>query len=260
MPSEPMKIRTLIVDDEPLARTRICEYLAEAEDVEVVGECRTGEQAVETIGQEEPDLVFLDVQMPGFDGFEVVEAIGTERMPVTIFVTAFDRYALRAFEAHALDYLLKPFDADRFQQALERARVQVRQRQSGAIDQRLWQLLRETRPEPKYLDRIMIRKRTMSVLVRAREVDWVEAADNYVELHVGKETHLMRVTMSWIQERLDPELFVRIHRSYILNVDRIQKMEPLFQGEYQFTLRDGTKLTSSRGYRDQLREYFGYYG
>jgi two-component system, LytTR family, response regulator len=124
----------------------------------------------------------------------------------------------------------------------------------------LWDMLRESRPVSKYLDRIMIRKRTMSVLVRAREIDWIEAADNYVELHVGKETHLMRVTMGWIQERLDPELFVRIHRSCILNVDRIQKMEPLFQGEYQFTLRDGTKLTSSRGYRDQLREFFGYYG
>jgi two-component system, LytTR family, response regulator len=260
MSPKAMKMRALIVDDEPLARGRIREYLGEADDVEIVGECRTGEQAVEMIGKEEPDLVFLDVQMPGFDGFEVVEAIGTEQMPVTIFVTAFDQYALRAFEAHALDYLLKPFDAERFRQTLERARMQVRQRKATAIDHRLWDLLRETRPASKYLDRIMIRKRTMSVLVRATDIDWIEAADNYVELHVGKETHLMRVTMSWIQERLDSELFVRIHRSFILNVDRIQKMEPLFQGEYQFTLRDGTKLTSSRGYRDQLREFFGYYG
>jgi two-component system, LytTR family, response regulator len=254
------RIRILIVDDESPARAKLRRLVSTEPDVEVAGEAGNGHEAIEAIGRLQPDLVFLDVQMPGFDGFEVVEAIGTEQMPVTVFASAFDQYALRAFEAHALDYLLKPFDAERFRQMLERARTQVRQRRSGAIDRRLLDMLRETRPTSKYLDRIMIRKRTMSVLVRAREIDWIEAADNYVELHVGKETHLMRVTMGWIQERLDPELFVRIHRSCILNVDRIQKMEPLFQGEYQFTLRDGTKLTSSRGYRDQLREFFGYYG
>jgi two-component system, LytTR family, response regulator len=254
------RIRILIVDDESPARAKLRRLVSTEPDVEVAGEAGNGHEAIEAIGRLQPDLVFLDVQMPGFDGFEVVEVIGTEQMPVTVFASAFDQYALRAFEAHALDYLLKPFDAERFRQMLERARTQVRQRRSGAIDRRLLDMLRETRPTSKYLDRIMIRKRTMSVLVRAREIDWIEAADNYVELHVGKETHLMRVTMGWIQERLDPELFVRIHRSCILNVDRIQKMEPLFQGEYQFTLRDGTKLTSSRGYRDQLREFFGYYG
>ena len=252
-----MRIRVLIVDDEPLARERIRDLLASASDVEIVGECANGQEAVEAVREKKPDLLFLDVQMPQLDGFGVVAEVGIENMPMTIFVTAYDRHALRAFEVHALDYLLKPFDAERFGKALERARASLSQRQ-GKMDERLEALLTDVQARSKPLERIMIKTSGRIFFLRVDEIDYIEAAGNYVRLHVGKEDHLLRETMTSLEGKLDPRKFVRIHRSTIVNFESIQELQPLFHGEYAVILRNGTQLTLSRGYRDKLEEHFGH--
>ena len=251
-------IRALIVDDEPLARERLRGLLEAEPDVAVVGECADGEAAVDAIRAEPPDLVFLDVQMPNLDGFGVVEAVGPENMPVTVFVTAYDRYALRAFEVHALDYLLKPFDRARFTVALDRARAQLEQdRAAGAAD-RLLALLDETKAPPrKGAERIAVKSSGGVSFVRAEEIDWVEAAGNYAKLHAGGDVHLIRETLNAMEARLDPEQFVRIHRSTIVNLDAIKELQPLFHGDYAVILRDGTELVLSRSYRQKLKGLFG---
>ncbi|HEX2190946.1 MAG TPA: LytTR family DNA-binding domain-containing protein [Longimicrobiaceae bacterium] len=252
-----MTLRALIVDDEPLGRERVRQLLAAEEDVEVVGECGHGGEAVVAIEELAPDLVFLDVQMPELDGFGVVEAVGPERMPVTVFVTAYEEFALRAFEASALDYLLKPFDRARFRQALERVREQLRLRRDGELRAQLSTLLAEIRPRRSHLERLVVRSGGRIRFVRVDEVDWFEAEGNYVRVHVGERSHLVRQTMSGLEAELDPARFVRIHRSTIAAVDRIEHIEPLFQGEYAVVLRGGRKLTSSRGYRERLHEALG---
>src|ERR1043166_4738035 len=203
-----VKIRTLVVDDEPLARERVRQLLEREPDVELIGECSDGAAAVQMIRQESPDLVFLDVQMPELDGFGVVEQVA-EQMPAVIFVTAHDQFALKAFEVHALDYLLKPFDKERFKTALRRAVDQVRHRQTGDLSQRLSALLADVRPEPKakHLDRLAIKTSGRVVFVKVDDIDWVEAADNYVSLHVGHEEHLHRDTMSALETQLTPAQF-----------------------------------------------------
>ncbi len=246
-----MKVRTLIVDDEPLARERLRTLLDQQKDIEVIGECGDGREAVEAIESERPQLVFLDVQMPEMDGFEVLETVGAERMPPVIFVTAFDQYALRAFEAHALDYILKPFDAERFERALQKARNTI-QKNGGDLDERIRSLLEELRPRQKHLERVVVRSGARITLLRTSEIDWIEAEGNYARLHVGKKSYLLRETMNGLESKLDPDEFIRIHRSTILNVQRIRALEALFQGEYVVHLEDGTKLSSSRGYRDRL--------
>jgi two-component system LytT family response regulator len=251
------KIRALIVDDEPLARERIRALLEREADVEIVGECADGREAVDAIRSHDPDLLFLDIQMPGMDGFGVVEAIGVERMPITIFVTAYDRYALKAFEAHALDYLVKPFDRPRFQRALRRARTQVERNQPAEVDERVLAMIEEARAKHKPLERIMIKSAGRVFFLRLEEVDWIEAAGNYVKLHVGKEAHLLRETMNALETRLATNRFLRIHRSTIVNVERIQELQPLFHGDYVVILRDGTQLTLSRSYRPKFQEFFG---
>ena len=252
-----MRIRVLIVDDEPLARERIRDLLASANDVEIVGECENGKEAVDLIREKKPDLLFLDVQMPHLDGFGVVEEIGAEEMPTTIFVTAYDRHALRAFEVHALDYLLKPFDAERFGKALERARIRLGQKQ-GQMNPQLEALLSDVQTRSKPLERIMIKTSGRIFFLRLEEIDYIEAAGNYVRLHVGKEDHLLRETMSSLESKLDPRKFLRIHRSTIVNIESVKELQPLFHGEYAVLLRDGTQLTLSRGYRDKLEEHFGH--
>ncbi len=247
-----MQLRTLIVDDEPLARDRIRSLLEQEENIEIIQECRDGREAVAAIESTTPDLVFLDVQMPEVDGFGVIEAVGAERMPTVIFVTAYDQFALRAFEAHALDYILKPFDSERFHRALERARRSVERQKEDDLSERLRGLLEELRPKAKYLDRLVVRSGARITFLRTDEVDWIDAEGNYARLHVGKKSYLLRETMSGIEAKLDPERFIRIHRSTIVNVERIKSLETLFQGEYVVHLEDGTKLTSSRGYRDRL--------
>jgi two-component system LytT family response regulator len=250
-----MKFRVLIVDDEPLARERLRQLLEDQPDIEILGECADGREAVATIKRESPDLVFLDVHMPELDGFGVVEAIRGERMPAIIFVTAHDRFALQAFEVHAVDYLLKPFDRERFQTALSRALDQMKHRQTGDLNQRLTALLAEVKP--KHLERLAVKSSGRVIFLKTEEIDWIEAADNYVSLHVGAETHLHRETMSALAEELSPKKFLRISRSTIVNVERIKELQPLFHGEYVVILRNGTKLTLSRNYREALNQLLG---
>jgi two-component system LytT family response regulator len=245
-------IRTLIVDDEPVARRRIRRLLKSEPDVEVVGECGDGREAIDTIRSLAPDLVFLDVQMPEADGFEVLGAIGTP-LPAVIFVTAFDQYALTAFEVHALDYLLKPFNRQRFEQAVKRAREHLERR----TDDRLLNLLKDLRPPVRRLTRFVVRSEGRLRLVDVGQVDWIEAADNYARLHVGKTTHLVRETMSRLALELDPEKFVRIHRSTIVRLDRIRELVPAFHGDLVVVLHDGTRLDMSRGYRQPVEALLG---
>ena len=255
-----MKTRVLVVDDEPLARERVRALLQGLPDIECIGECGDGAMAVSAIRKESPDIVLLDVQMPELDGFGVIAQLAGERMPAVIFVTAYDRFALKAFEVHAVDYLLKPFDRERFVIALNRAIEQVKRQQAGELSQRLTALLADVRPEvPKSraIDRIAVKSSGRVVFVKVDEIDWIEAADNYVSLHVGTENHLHRETMSSLENQLPPEKFMRISRSTIVNMDRIKELQPLFHGEYSVILRNGAKLTLSRSYREKLDQLIG---
>lgn len=252
-----MKLRALVVDDEPLARDRLSSFLADDPEVEVVGECADGPSAIAAIRGDRPDLVFLDVQMPGSDGFGVVESVGPEHMPVTIFCTAYDKYALRAFEARALDYLLKPFDRDRFSVALGRAKDQIRRRRESGVQEKLQALLEDVKPAASGLDRLAVKSGGSVYFVRTDEIDWVEAAGNYTKLHAGKQTHLIRETMTALEAKLDPKRFARIHRSTIVNLERVRELQPYFHGDYVVIMGDGTQLTLSRNYRPRLGERFG---
>jgi two-component system LytT family response regulator len=245
-------IKTVIVDDEPVARRRIRRLLRSEADIDVVAECGDGRDAIEKIRSLRPDLVFLDVQMPEKDGFDVVGAIG-EPLPAVVFVTAYDQYALAAFEVHALDYLLKPFNKQRFERAVSRAREQLAQR----ADDRLFTLLKEVRPPVRHLTRFVVRNEGRLRLVDAGQVDWIEAADNYARLHVGATSHLVRETMGRLARELDPERFVRIHRSTIVQLDRIRELLPAFHGDLVVVLRDGTRLNMSRGFRQSVGALLG---
>jgi two-component system, LytTR family, response regulator len=249
-----MKIRTLIVDDEPLGRERIRALLARDPEIEVVEECPDGRRAVAAIERSRPDLVFLDVQMPEMDGFAVLEAIAGDHMPAIIFVTAYDRYAVQAFEVHALDYLLKSFDRDRFSAALERAKEEIHRSKTGVLNERLAGLLEDLQAKQKRLTRLVVKSGGRIVFLRVEEIDWVEAADNYVRIHAGRESHLIRETLQSLEGRLNPEQFLRIHRHTLVNVDRIRELQPIFHGDYLVKLNDGTELTLSRSYREKLLE------
>ena len=251
------KLRTVIVDDEPLARERLASLLSAEQDIEIVRQCRDGEEAVDAIDQLSPDLVFLDVQMPALNGFEVIEAVGPEKMPLVIFVTAYDQHALRAFQVRALDYLLKPFDQERFQEALQRARAHIQRDETGDLGRRLLALVKDLRRDQPKTDRLVVKSGGRLFFLRTDEIDWIEAAGNYVRLHVGTASHLLRETMNSIEARLDPEKFFRIHRSRIVNMERIQEMQPWLNGEYAVVLRNGTRVTLSRGYREKLQERLG---
>jgi two-component system, LytTR family, response regulator len=247
-------IRTIIVEDEPLARDRLRTLLEDEPDIEIVAECADGATAVVTIRDEEPDLVFLDVNMPELDGFGVLEQLGADAVPAVVFVTAYDHFAVQAFDAHALDYILKPFDEDRFRTALDRARTALRVRASQDIDTRLAALLGDLR-RPRHLERLAIKSGGKIVFIRTDEIDWIGAEGNYARLHTGTRSHLLRETMSMLESKLDPDRFLRIHRSTIVNTESIAELEPLFQGDYVVILRDGTRLTSSRGYRSNLQAF-----
>lgn len=247
-----MTIRTLIVDDEPLARERLRTLLADEPDVAVVGECGNGREALRAITEQRPDLVFLDVQMPELDGFEVLRRLGGTGAPAIVFVTAYDQYALRAFDVHALDYLLKPFDRERFGNTLRRVRVELQRSAAGVLDDRVKRLLLALDRKTQFDQRLAIKSGGRISFVPTEEIEWIEAADNYVRLHTESGVHLLRSTMNEIEERLDPDQFVRIHRSAMVRIARIREIQPWFNGEYVVILRDGTKRTSSRGYRDRL--------
>jgi two-component system, LytTR family, response regulator len=244
-------IRALIVDDEPVARRRIRRLLSSEHDVVVAGECGDGDSAIVAIGRDRPDLVFLDVQMPEKDGFAVLRAVG-DAMPPVVFVTAFDQYALAAFEVHALDYLLKPFSRIRFQEAVRRARAEVARSQGPGAAGRVKGLLAEMHLHGRYLSRFVVPTATRVLLVDVGTVDWIEAADNYAILHAGQTSHAIRETLTRLAAELDPERFVRIHRSAIVQIDRVRELLPAFHGDYVAVLHDGTRLALSRSYRPQV--------
>ena len=250
-------IRVLLVDDEPLARGMLREMLQDEPDAVIVGESVNGREALEAIRTHQPDLLFLDVQMPELGGFEVLDALDKDRMPYVIFVTAYDQYAVRAFEVHALDYLLKPFDRDRFDLSWQRAKAQMMRDRNGGSDQRILALLEELKAGPKYLERLVIKAAGRIYFLETSEIDWIGAEGNYVSVHSGKKSHLLRETISSLESQLDPKKFVRIHRSSIVRIDRIQELQPWFHGEYRIILQDGTQLTLSRNYRDKLQEALG---
>lgn len=255
-PKDGSRVRTLIVDDEPLARDKIRMLLSRDHEIEIVGECTNGHEAVEAIEQKSPDLVFLDVQMPGLDGFKVLDEVGVDRMPGVVFVTAYDQHALRAFEVHALDYLLKPFAQKRFTEALTHAKEQIRTQPSASYSQQLISLLGEIRSGSKYLERLAVKSGGRVYFLKVADLDWIEAAGNYVTLHVGSESHLLRETMNGMESQLDDRKFIRIHRSTLVNIDRIKALTPLFHGDYVVTLHNGTRLTLSRSCRERLAKVF----
>lgn len=277
-----MSMRVLIVDDEPIARRRISRLLKLEEDVEVVNEVGSGTDAVAAIREQRPDLVFLDVQMPDLDGFGVVSALGSEPegMPAIVFVTAYNEYAVKAFDVNAVDYVLKPFDGERFRSAFQRARTTLEQKNSAEAGRRIKALLEEVlgeqraqaltagnggngaahgvpAPAPvqraRYLDRLMVKHDGRVFFVKVSDVDWFEASGNYVRVHVGRVSHLIRETMHGIEAQLDPNLFARIHRAVIVNMDRIRELQPWFAGDYIVILRDGRQLKLSRTYREALQ-------
>lgn len=252
-------ITTIIVDDEPLARRNIRLLLKDDPEIEIAAEAGSGREALSLIRKHSPDLVFLDIQMPEMDGFGVLENLEATQLPVIVFVTAFDQYALKAFEFHALDYLLKPFDDARFAKALAKAKLQVEQKELKDLSERLVALLegREQRPEEqprtRYVSRLLIKSAGRVFFLKTDEIDYIQAEDYYVKLHVGRRGHLLRETMNEMEAKLDPSKFLRIHRSSIVNIERIREMQQHFNGEYIVLLHDGTELKLSRSRREQLR-------
>lgn len=275
-------MKVLIVDDEPIARRRVRRLLRMEDDVEVVGECSGGQEAVAAIREHHPDLVFLDVQMPDLDGFGVVAALGGDSLPAIVFVTAYDEYAVRAFDVHAMDYLLKPFDPERFRAAFQRARQHMERVSSAEAGKRITSLLEQVLGEAKtgalaasnggggeglhgaagrpaaptrvrHLDRLMVKHDGRVFFVKVADVDWFEASGNYVRVYVGRASHLIRETMHGIEAQLDPNQFARIHRAVIVNLDRIRELQPWFAGDYIVILRDGRQLKLSRTYREALQ-------
>ena len=259
--TEASRVRTLIVDDEPLARERIRALLAREPDIEILGEASDGVSAVRKLVEQDFDLLFLDIQMPEMDGFDVLAALdelsreGRASIPALVFVTAHDRYALRAFDVHALDYLLKPFDRERFEKTLARARAQIASERANALNQKLSALVSDTAARRKYSERFMVKSRGRIVFVRADEVDWFEAAGNYVALHAGAKLHLVRGTMSALESRLDPVRFQRVHRSTIVRLDRVRELRAKATGDHELVLRDGTALPLGRTHYRFVRRH-----
>jgi two-component system, LytTR family, response regulator len=250
-------IKALIADDEALARKFIRRMLKDDHDVEIVGECTNGKEAVAVIRKQNPDLIFLDVQMPEMDGFAVLEAVGVERLPEIIFATAYEQYAIRAFELHALDYLLKPFDQVRFKEAIKHAKERFRSARQNDGRIQINALLESIKNKPQYLERLVIKAGGRITFLNTDEINWIEADDKYVHLHTSKASPMVRQTLSAMEAQLDPKKFRRVHRSAIVNVERIKELQPLFSGEHSILLEDGTKLTLSRNYKDKLFELLG---
>jgi two-component system, LytTR family, response regulator len=249
-------IRALIVDDEPPGRMLVRKMLHDAPEVEIVGECENGYEAIEAVKSRCPDLMFLDVQMPEVDGFAVLEALEPDELPHVIFVTAYDKYALRAFEVHALDYLLKPFDRERFKEALERARRQIFS-EGTSLNRQLLALLAENKSQQQHLERLIIKTEGRVFFLKTDEVEWIEAQGNYVALHVRKKKYLFRESISSLVTRLDPRRFQRIGRSAIVNIDYIRELQPWFRGDYKVILQDGSELKLSHRYRENLHKHLG---
>ena len=254
-----MTLRVVVADDEPLGRQRLVRLLQAEPETDVVAACADGEEAVEAIREHVPDVVLLDIQMPQLDGFEVVAALGEAHQPAVIFVTAHNQYAVRAFEVHAFDYLLKPVDPERLRDAIGRAVSTPGRAQQGSATRRILGLLEElnSRQRVRGRDRLVVRTPERAFFLRTETIDWIEAAGKFVHLHVGRSIHALRESMAELEQELDPVRFLRISRSVIVNLDRIQEIQPWFQGDYVLILTDGTRLTSTRGYRDNMRKLLG---
>jgi len=251
------KIKAVIADDELLARKFIRRILKQDPEIEIVGECSNGKEAVAMIRKQQTDVVFLDIQMPEMDGFKVLETLGLDHLPEIVFTTAYESYAIRAFELHALDYLLKPFDQVRFKAALKHVKDRIHSRQLGDGHLQIGTLLESIKAQPAHLDRIIIKADGRISFLNTRQIDWVEADDKYVHLHTGDGSRMVRQTLNAMETELDPKRFVRIHRSAIVNIERIKELQPLFNGEHSVHLDNGTKLTLSRSYKDKLFERLG---
>jgi two-component system LytT family response regulator len=245
-----MTIRAVIVDDESLARKNVKRFLATEPDISVIGECGGGGEAINVIQELSPDLLFLDIQMPGIDGFEVLHAIRESKMPIIIFVTAYDQHALKAFEIHALDYLLKPLKQERFKRSIERVRTQMAMGESREITPGLKALIGKLETDQNHVSRFMIKSSNRVVLVKTGEIDWIESAANYALLHVGDKNYVVRETMQALEAKLSPKSFQRISRSAIVNLERIKELQPMGKGQYVIILTNGMRLTMSRGIRD----------
>jgi two-component system, LytTR family, response regulator len=248
-------MRVIIADDERLAREKLRILLASEPNIKLVAECHDGQQALSAIRTYRADLLLLDIQMPGMDGFQVLSELSPEEMPVVIFTSAYDQYAIRAFEAHALDYLLKPFDQERLHHAIERARLELNKSRDREITHRILDLLSQVKsemPAPSSEGRLVIRASGRVVFLNLSEIDWIEASANYVRLNAGKESHLFRETIGRVSERLNPNHFVRVHRSTIVNVRKIKELIPVNSGEYIVVLKNGKELSCSRSYRAAL--------
>jgi two-component system LytT family response regulator len=252
--SEGRRIRALVVDDEPLARRRIRQLLAHDHEIETVGECADGFEAIAAINSHAPDLVFLDVQMPELDGFDVLARLDRARLPLVVFVTAYDSYALRAFEVSAVDYLLKPFDRRRFAAALARVKSRLARERGTELTARTLALLEELRARESHVERLMIKAGGRAFFLKTDEIDWIEAEGKYVRLHAARESYLLREPIGSLEAQLDPRKFLRIHRSSIVNIDRVRELQPWFHQDYRVILRDGTELTLSRSCRKKLAE------
>ena len=251
-------IRVLLVDDESLARGMIREMLEGDSEAEIIGECVNGEEAIAAIEEHAPDLLFLDVQMPEVSGFGILESLKNLRpLPHVIFVTAYDQYAVRAFEVHALDYLLKPFDRERFEASWQRAKEQIFKEKNGRADERILSLLEELKAGSQYLERLVIKSAGRVFFLDANDIDWIEAEGNYVSVHSGMKSHLLRETISSLEAQLDPKKFRRIHRSSLVQIDKIKELQPWFHGEYRIILYCGAELMLSRNYRENLQEALG---
>jgi len=248
-----MPLTTLIVDDEPLAREGLRMLLSQDAEVSAIHEAKDGREAVEAIRETRPDLVLLDVQMPEMDGFSVVKEIGAEQMPAVVFVTAHDQYAIQAFEINAIDYLLKPVTEERFTKALERVKLRIRLKPEDEANRQIISLLETIAAPRRYLKRLAVRSAGKTVFVEVEDIDWMEAAENYVQLHAGRSGHLLHVAMNTLEKSLDPEMFQRIHRSVIVNVKRIKELQPALHGEYVITLQNGVRLQSGRIYHEKLK-------
>jgi two-component system LytT family response regulator len=252
------KLRVLIVDDEPLARRRLRRLLTDEGDVEVVAECSSAAEASAVIDSENPDLIFLDVQMPEQDGFSLLRQLPADRRPEIVFVTAFDQYAIDAFQVHALDYVMKPIDAERLHESLERARARVGAQDAATMDRKLKALLDELTPRGRFLERILVRNPGRISFVNVEEIHWIGAEGNYVRLHLGRERHLVRQKIGALEERLDPRRFLRIHRSAIVSLDHVKELHRLPGGDYAVVLDTGVRLTMSRSYKERFEAVVGH--
>ncbi len=251
-----MKIRTLIIDDEPLARKRVKQLLASAEEFQVIGEARNVAEAVSDCLELRPDLVFLDVEMPDGSGFDALAKLSAENMPAVVFVTAYDQYTIKAFDVCAVDYLLKPFSEERFHQATARVRERLSRANDEDLNQQIKNLLAHLKTNRDFLDRLVINHKDRLVVIPAKEVDWVTAYGNYLKVHAGGKTYLLRETINNLSQRLDPEAFLRIHRSTIVNAERIKEFQPMFGGQYAVILKDGSEFVLSRNYRKEILSRF----